>query len=380
MITRGAQGLGKSTLIRGLGLDSFTLCPDDLRGLWGSPVITHGGRWEVNHQHEASVWGFLGERLSERMSRGELVLVDATHTYIPGLQGYLELMERYGYRGLCVDFSRAPLEEALAGNQRRPWRKRVPDEAVRRVWRVTQAPLPEEITRGFEWLYWRGAGSLEEARSWLRSEERSLGALDPKVLFGVSDVTAESLSVEALHDVLELDDQRPTVWMSPLLSLLSPAERHQMELNQLEGARLESIGSQLKALCARAPQLTLLRGPLEASDPSWCASIFEDAARWLSAERCLDVHWAPLALPPPSLVCVSSSQLTEREASWPAPAQTGRPLHELNPGEWASERAGALGLQRDRDITPPRWASITRASFPETLSELSSRDFKPLKS
>jgi len=356
IITRGAQGLGKSSLVRALNLSSFTLCPDDLRGLWGAPLISEGGRWEVNHLNEPSVWRFLDERLSARMARGELVLIDATHTYLPGLERYAELCERYAYRGLCVDFSKRSLEEALAGNRRRPWRSRVPDAAVKRTWEASQAPLPAAAQRVFKQLFWEGEQSVAQARAWLRVEERSLSPhqADPLVLFGRAPLKslAEPRPLEEAFEALqaaaravEQKPDRPTAWLSPLHSALSDEHKAELVRGELSLDRLEALGRLLEELSARHPRLSLMRGPLEAIIPSWGAARFEDALRWMRAERCLDLHWAPLSLPPPTLALVSSAQLCAERPTEALSSAPSRALQELEGWreEWSAERLCALG-------------------------------------
>lgn len=374
IITRGAQGLGKSTLIRRLNLERVTLCPDDLRGLWGGALITEGGRWEVNHRHEPQVWSFLNERLQERMSRGELIVVDATHTYLPGLLTYIELMRLNGYRGLCVDFSSASLEEAIVGNERRPWRKRVPVEVVRRTWTATQTPLPSEVQEGFEWLNWQGERSLEAARAWLRSEERSLAERQrPQVFWGVAQGSEGTAPHKrALETLMSADPEDPTVWLSPLHTLLTAEERVSLSEGRRPDGALERAESLVVELLAQRPQLSVLRGPLESLIPSWCAGGLDDAARWIGAGRCLDVHWAPLSLPPPAFVFISADQLTSSAQTGSAEASTSA-LHAQRPEEWAKERSAALGEPREVEAPPPSWASICSTSFPHSAPFQSTR-------
>lgn len=344
----------------------------------------------VNHNHEAEVWTFLAERLEQRMSRGELVVVDATHTYLPSLEGYARLIERFGYRALCLDLSQRSLEEALEGNARRPWRARVPDHAVERVWKAARQPLPASlISAGCEVLSLPSEGSLEEAfvliaegvRRWLLSEERPLSELNgqrPLVWSGQLPSTpppSHELSAwcsERLTQALTSIDAhqaehplRPTLWLSPLNTLfgaLTPTEEH-----------LSALKLPLKEALEARPQLSLLRGPQERERPWWLAERLNDAARWLSTspfrsehnnnerEReegekreeseevaCIDVAWSLPLTPPPVLSLASDQALLSTPLTPSESAEGSHPFaHSKEPPfawrqAWWRERALAL--------------------------------------
>ena len=79
-ITRGIPGSGKSTFLQSAGLGPYTLSPDTLRLAYSSPVMNDAGRIVMPYQDDRRVWQQLHELLDMRMARGELIVVDATHT------------------------------------------------------------------------------------------------------------------------------------------------------------------------------------------------------------------------------------------------------------------------------------------------------------
>jgi hypothetical protein len=329
----------------------------------------------VNHNHEAEVWTFLAERLEQRMSRGELVVVDATHTYLPGLEGYARLIERFGYRALCLDLSQRSLEEALEGNTRRPWRARVPDHAVERVWKAARQPLPASlISAGCEVLNLPSKGSLEEAfaliaegvRRWLLSEERPLSELNG----GLPLVWGGRLPTCDLTQALTLLDAQqnkrphlPTLWLSPLNTLFGEQAHTDEHISALSPLLQEALEAR--------PQLSLLRGPQERDRPWWLAEHLNDATRWLSTppfrsehnerecekseEReeseeiaCIDVAWSLPLTPPPVLSLASDQALLSTPFIPSESTEDSHPFtHSKEPPfawrqEWWRERVLAL--------------------------------------
>ena len=71
LITRGAQGSGKSTAIGELGLLPWCVSADRLREALGGPVMTLSGELGIPQDRDAFVWKLLYENLEERMARGD---------------------------------------------------------------------------------------------------------------------------------------------------------------------------------------------------------------------------------------------------------------------------------------------------------------------
>lgn len=148
VITRGPQGAGKSTTIAKLGLDAFRLCADDIRRLLASPVLSTRGDLMLSHDQEDRVWTQLNAILDERMRRGELIVLDATHPNSAAFKPYLKLAYAHRYRLACLDFSTIPLELALERNRRRAAFQVVPEDALRRTYqRCCDGQVPESVKR-----------------------------------------------------------------------------------------------------------------------------------------------------------------------------------------------------------------------------------------
>ena len=101
LLTRGAPGCGKSSLIQALDLAPYALSMDALRLLRAAPVLTADGRWTIDKSHNAAVVAELRERAEERMARGELLALDNTMTDAGDVRAWLDLARRYRY-AMCA--------------------------------------------------------------------------------------------------------------------------------------------------------------------------------------------------------------------------------------------------------------------------------------
>lgn len=118
-ITRGIPGSGKSTFIRENDLEAYTISPDTIRLIMGSPVLNTEGRLVMPSKDDAAVWKLLRESIETRMSRGELIIVDATHTAPNYFNDYAKLAQTYRYRLFAIDFADVPLEVCKERNKTR---------------------------------------------------------------------------------------------------------------------------------------------------------------------------------------------------------------------------------------------------------------------
>lgn len=165
LITRGVQGAGKSHALRELGIDGHALSGDAIRMLLGGPVMLEGGAWSTYHDQESRVWAMLYDLLEERMARGELIAVDATHRRRRDFKRYLELARKHRYEVACLDFAPIPLELALARNrQRAPWAV-VPEHILRSTWAsCREGEVPEAVRR----VAWSADGAhIDAIERWL---------------------------------------------------------------------------------------------------------------------------------------------------------------------------------------------------------------------
>ncbi len=202
ILTRGHQGTGKTTFLRAQGLGPYRLSADDIRLLLSSPVMDRRGVMGASHDHERRVWGMLYDVLEERMGRGELVCIDATHRKSADFKRYLKLAQRHRYQVACVDFSTVPLETALAQNREREAHAIVPEGVLRRFWEEAQrGQVPEAVHR----IEWREDGAHAQAlEAWLDVPIRDLSGYRQVVhigdLQGCLDPLVEYLGEEGLRE------------------------------------------------------------------------------------------------------------------------------------------------------------------------------------
>lgn len=149
VLLRGAAGCGKSTFIQKHGLERYTICPDNLRLLFQSPIMTVDGEFEISNKNDKQVWNLLFTVLEKRMERGEFTVVDATHARASFLAQYKTLLDRYRYRGFVVKFD-VPVDEVLNRNKQRASYKWVPENVIREMCaKIATQPTPKymkEIT------------------------------------------------------------------------------------------------------------------------------------------------------------------------------------------------------------------------------------------
>lgn len=135
LITRGAPGSGKSTWIKKMGLENYTLSADSIRLLVESPIIVPEKKHRViSQKNDNYVWTLLFELLEKRMSNGEFVVVDATHSRSSDFSRYNKLCERYRYRRYYVDFSDVSIDECKRRNAEREDYKIVPESVIDKIY------------------------------------------------------------------------------------------------------------------------------------------------------------------------------------------------------------------------------------------------------
>jgi predicted kinase len=137
-LLRGVPGSGKSTWIRNNNLEQYTLSPDNFRLMYQSPITTVDGTKAISQENDGRVWELLFDVLEEKMSRGEFVIVDATHYKSELLSRYKKLIKDYRYRAYVVDFTDVPKEITTAQNSQRDEYKIVPQYVVDKMHAVLE--------------------------------------------------------------------------------------------------------------------------------------------------------------------------------------------------------------------------------------------------
>lgn len=130
ILLRGSAGCGKSTWVEQNGLKPYTLCADDIRLLYSSPILQTDGSMGISQANDNATWKTLFQILEARMQKGEFTVIDATNSKTAEINRYKEMCNTYRYRMFCVDFTDIPIEETKRRNAGRDPIKRVPDEVI----------------------------------------------------------------------------------------------------------------------------------------------------------------------------------------------------------------------------------------------------------
>jgi predicted kinase len=147
VLLRGSAGSGKSTWLQNNNLDQYAINADVVRLMFQSPVMDIYGKVNISQKNDGKVWQFIRQLTEERMKRGELTIIDATHSRTSLIQDYKKLCEQYRYRCVVVEFEN-DVEKVLAQNASRPEVKRVPEEAIRNMCeRIATQPTPNWCTK-----------------------------------------------------------------------------------------------------------------------------------------------------------------------------------------------------------------------------------------
>lgn len=146
LLLRGSAGCGKSTWIEQNGLKPYALSADDIRLLCQSPVLQPDGTVGISQSNDKTVWKTLFNLLEIRMQKGEFTVIDATNSKTSEINRYKKMCETYRYRMYCVDFTDIPIEEVKRRNASREELKRVPDEAIEKMYsRFKTQKIPSGI-------------------------------------------------------------------------------------------------------------------------------------------------------------------------------------------------------------------------------------------
>ena len=146
LLLRGSAGCGKSTWIEQNGLKPYTLSADDIRLLCQSPIMQVDGNEGISQANDNVTWKTLFNLLEVRMQKGEFTVIDATNSKTSEMNRYKEMCNTYRYRIYCVDFTDIPIEEVKRRNANREPLKRVPEEAIDKMYsRFATQKIPSGI-------------------------------------------------------------------------------------------------------------------------------------------------------------------------------------------------------------------------------------------
>ncbi len=157
-LLQGIPGSGKSTFIQQNGLEPYTISTDQLRLLYGSPVMTEHGNMTIDQKLSGKAWGLLFELLEARMKNGDLTIVDATHCNKDTIAKYKGLVDKYRYRVFIIRFE-ATVAEANQRDQMRPEYKQVGTLVISRMYQQmpdknpgwTETITPDQFKDVMKW-------------------------------------------------------------------------------------------------------------------------------------------------------------------------------------------------------------------------------------
>lgn len=142
---RGAPASGKSQWIRDNNLEAYTLEADHFRTLLRSPSLGESS-WYISQEDNGPAWELLLDCLEKRMSNGDFVVLDATHTTSKAVNAYKELLNKYKYTVYYYEPDTS-LEECLARNATRTDYKRVPEQVIHRMHKMIKTTTLPKFCR-----------------------------------------------------------------------------------------------------------------------------------------------------------------------------------------------------------------------------------------
>lgn len=134
IILRGLPGAGKSTWVEENGLSEYAVSPDKIRLMYGSPELDKDGVPRISQKNDKAVWRTVYDIVENRLSNGELTIVDATSTSDKAIARFADIAKKYRCRLYCVDFSDVSVEECKRRNRMRDPLKYVPEEVIDRMY------------------------------------------------------------------------------------------------------------------------------------------------------------------------------------------------------------------------------------------------------
>ena len=145
LLMRGAPASGKSQWIRDNNLEAYTLEADHFRMLLRSPSLGESG-WYISQEDNGPAWELLLDCLEKRMSNGDFIVLDATHTTSKAVNAYKELLNKYKYTVYYYEPDTS-LEECLAHNATRTDYKRVPEQVIHRMHKMIKTTTLPKFCR-----------------------------------------------------------------------------------------------------------------------------------------------------------------------------------------------------------------------------------------
>lgn len=153
ILTRGAPGSGKSSLLRDAGLLAYSLSMDDLRLIRMAPHMTPSGHLAISQENNLEVLEEFRKLTGGRLMRGELLCVDTTLSDADDLRMWVERAGRFGYEVAVLDFSKLSMETLLERNAQREEHRRVSSATIERMKsQIDSHPIGQDVLDSVLWI------------------------------------------------------------------------------------------------------------------------------------------------------------------------------------------------------------------------------------
>lgn len=129
-ILRGVPGSGKSTWVKNNGYSDYVVSSDEIRIHLSGILTDPDGKRYIDQSKNNQVFDRFFKEIESMMIRGLMVVADATHTNERDFAKYLPLCDKYGYKAVCIDFSKTPIKTALERNKKREDYRVVPEHVI----------------------------------------------------------------------------------------------------------------------------------------------------------------------------------------------------------------------------------------------------------
>ena len=142
LLMRGVPGSGKSTFIKQNNLEAYTICPDNIRLMFESPIANpETGIFSISQKNDKHVWSLVNKFVEDKMIRGEFIVIDAMNIDI---SSWKKLADKYRYRIWYKNFTDVSIDECICRNNNRDEYKRVPENVIRNAFkRIIENPIPK---------------------------------------------------------------------------------------------------------------------------------------------------------------------------------------------------------------------------------------------
>jgi predicted kinase len=201
----GAPGSGKTTLLTKISNELFgddrlqyiILSPDRLRNIYVTPEARPDGGFSTDLAHESRIWKIINEAMVYKSSRGELMIVDATHSRTSAISSYRKFYDM-GYDIVGVDLTHdVTIEEMLERNKQRFDWHFVPEDSIRTM---------HERLKTIEIPSWVRIIKKEELLDEFKLEPHNFDDCDSIQVFG--DIHGCADELQLMFDACGIDDEK----------------------------------------------------------------------------------------------------------------------------------------------------------------------------